>query len=743
MAYATGDLNGSGPFYVGLDIWVGAQDTPGNQSRFDWVLYIGCTSNGWGTWAGNAQYWSTNIAGVGYSGTFTLDFRPSGSSGRRYAIASGSTWVGHNADGTRPGFPNYGSIDTDHSSVGDGTATTWVDAPTIARATQPTLSASSFDAGTAVTINTPRASGSFTHTLKYSFGSATGTIATGVATSQSWTPPLSLLSQIPNAASGTGTITCETYSGATLIGTKTVGFTLTAGSAIVPDFTTVTSSETVTAVSTNVGAYVQNLSKLALAITGAAGVYGSTIASYKIEVAGQTINSASGTTPAVISASGTVPIVGTVTDSRGRTKSKTVNVTVLPYTPPVITSLDVVRATSGGTPNPDGTYLKLTMNAAVQSLVNGTQKNLLTYQVWTRPMGTTTWVSKGSWTSGIAFNSSRTIGTGGEYSIGSSYEIQITVSDRFNSITAIRSTATTAVPFDISATGTGHGKIHERGALDVGGDGYFTGKVEVDGNLIVDGSVSFGGVVFSPSSWMRGTTAQRDAFFGTPTTDAARAALANLRAQWWNTEKSWLEVYYAPAGTAGLTVQGILAGRPAGWYPISGNLPRVKINIPTIGGISVNRFKFRNSPGYPYWTDPPADQILGVTVDNVTGLITLPIVGTYAVSWNLGQGTGSGNSLVIGAAVNSTGDTSAPAGSVYDVNGLFGGLEMPSSPTNYTFNSSPSGLCVTTSSPTDNITFWFGAGTGNTTIIDWASRVGMKIGQYLALDYVGPPLLAR
>lgn len=566
MAYATGDLNGSGPFYVGLDIWVGAQDTPGNQSRFDWVLYIGCTSNGWGTWAGNAQYWSTNIAGVGYSGTFTLDFRPSGSSGRRYAIASGSTWVGHNADGTRPGFPNYGSIDTDHSSVGDGTATTWVDAPTIARATQPTLSASSFDAGTAVTINTPRASGSFTHTLKYSFGSATGTIATGVATSQSWTPPLSLLSQIPNAASGTGTITCETYSGATLIGTKTVGFTLTAGSAIVPDFTTVTSSETVTAVSTNVGAYVQNLSKLALAITGAAGVYGSTIASYKIEVAGQTINSASGTTPAVISASGTVPIVGTITDSRGRTKSKTVNVTVLPYTPPVITSLDVVRATSGGTPNPDGTYLKLTMNAAVQSLMNGTQKNLLTYQVWTRPMGTTTWVSKGSWTSGIAFNSSRTIGTGGEYSIGSSYEMQITVSDRFNSITAIRSTATTAVPFDISATGTGHGKVHERGALDVGGDGYFTGKVEVDGNLIVDGTVSFGGVVFSPSSWMRGTTAQRDAFFGTPTTDAARAALANLQPVWYNTTTGRQETYYALASISGLTVPGLASFLTSGWY---------------------------------------------------------------------------------------------------------------------------------------------------------------------------------
>jgi hypothetical protein len=133
MAYITGELNGSGPFYVGMDVWYsGAQDWGANTSRFDWTVYIGCWNNGWGTWSGSTQYWSCSIGGVGYSGTFTLDFRPSTSSARRYAIASGSTWHGHDANGFRGGFPSSAYINTDHSSVGDGgSGDAWVDAPRI------------------------------------------------------------------------------------------------------------------------------------------------------------------------------------------------------------------------------------------------------------------------------------------------------------------------------------------------------------------------------------------------------------------------------------------------------------------------------------------------------------------------------------------------------------------------------------------------------------------------------------
>lgn len=96
---------------------------------------------------------------------------------------------------------------------------------TIARVSEPTVSASSVTMGDKVTIYTNRKATSLTHTLTYSFGGATGTIATGVGASYAWTVP-DLVSKISGKSSGTCTITCKTYSGSTLVGSDTVSLTL-------------------------------------------------------------------------------------------------------------------------------------------------------------------------------------------------------------------------------------------------------------------------------------------------------------------------------------------------------------------------------------------------------------------------------------------------------------------------------------------------------------------------------------
>ena len=71
-------------------------------------------------------------------------------------------------------------------------------------ASQPTLSAYTINMGSPVTIYTNRQSTAATHTLRYSFFTVNQTIATGVTGSASWTPPVSLAAQIPNASSGWG-----------------------------------------------------------------------------------------------------------------------------------------------------------------------------------------------------------------------------------------------------------------------------------------------------------------------------------------------------------------------------------------------------------------------------------------------------------------------------------------------------------------------------------------------------------
>lgn len=84
----------------------------------------------------------------------------------------------------------------------------------------------SFNLGTNTTITITRDNKAYTHTLKYSFNGATGTIATKTTqTSVVWTPPASTFyAKIPNSTSGYGTITCETYNGNTLIGSSICGF---------------------------------------------------------------------------------------------------------------------------------------------------------------------------------------------------------------------------------------------------------------------------------------------------------------------------------------------------------------------------------------------------------------------------------------------------------------------------------------------------------------------------------------
>ncbi len=95
---------------------------------------------------------------------------------------------------------------------------------TIPRASTVTANDSNIDSISNIVIT--RASDSFTHTLKYSFGDLSGTIVTKTnLTTVPFKVPTSFYTQIPNAKSGKCTITCETYNSDKLIGTKDTTFT--------------------------------------------------------------------------------------------------------------------------------------------------------------------------------------------------------------------------------------------------------------------------------------------------------------------------------------------------------------------------------------------------------------------------------------------------------------------------------------------------------------------------------------
>ena len=368
-------------------------------------------------------------------------------------VASGSTTITHNADGTKSfslsceaGVYSYAV-----SVSASGTHTL----NTIPRASS--ASATNVNMGSAATITISRASSSFTHTLTYKFGSATGTIASKTSsTSVSWTPPISLANQIPSAISGTCTITCDTYSGSTKVGSKTCTHTLTVPASVKPVIDNLSATRVDGSVPSAWGIYVQTKSRATLKIEGAAGSYGSTVKSYNISGGGYS-GTASSLTTGFLNSSGTITFTATVTDSRGRVSdAKTVSISVIAYSAPSFSSYQSQRATSNGTANDDGTFVRGLLS---YSFASCSSKNTVTRKTEYRKSGTAEWTNANvSFSSGTAF----TFG-GGSISTETSYEIRYTITDAFSSISVVDVVSTAAVVMDFKSGGKGVavGKVSE------------------------------------------------------------------------------------------------------------------------------------------------------------------------------------------------------------------------------------------------------------------------------------------
>lgn len=178
------------------------------------------------------------VAGVEFSKTAIINIDDKGNAGYTITLASGTSTIAHD---TSTGVGSFTvEVDTSINSGGYGPGTIklakqTVSLATIYRASTPTVATSAV-MGTTVDISTNRKSTSFTHTLKYDFGTAKGiTIATDVGDKYSWkVPDIAYLCN--NALSGTATITCITYNGSTKIGEKTCSLTLNVPGATTPVF---------------------------------------------------------------------------------------------------------------------------------------------------------------------------------------------------------------------------------------------------------------------------------------------------------------------------------------------------------------------------------------------------------------------------------------------------------------------------------------------------------------------------
>lgn len=381
-------------------------------------------------------------------------------------LASKTVNIYHNSDGTKT-VSSSCSIPTATSS-GTVTASNSRTLSTIPRATTPSVSASSVAIGGAITINTPRASTAFTHTLEYKVGSGSYvTLATNVGTSYKWTIPSSIASSIPSSTSATVTIRCTTKNGSTTIGSaKTCTFTLTVPNttAYKPAISNITTSELTSGMPSALsGIFIQNKSKLKIAVTRTAGS-GSAVKSTTVKIDGKTYIGQTVNTD-IITSSGSLTVSVTVEDNRGRTASKDFTVSVVEYHSPTISNFSVERCNSDGSVNDEGEYLKVTYSVDISPVSNKNAKNA---KISYKKQSDSTWTDKTVTLSTYSDkNKTAVYPADSEYS----YDVKLEVNDSFNILTSISKVLASAfslMDFHHSGTGIGIGKVSEKeDTLDV------------------------------------------------------------------------------------------------------------------------------------------------------------------------------------------------------------------------------------------------------------------------------------
>lgn len=342
--------------------------------------------------------------------------------------------VNHDGNGNKTVNISF-KVDINSGGYGSATVNFSIPLPTIQQASD--VSASTGTIGSAMTINISRKNSAFKHTVKYSFGSKSGTIATNVDTSCPWTPPADLATEIPNDTSGIGGITIDTYSGSTIIGSKSAQLTLNVPDSMTPTLGSITLTDSNMAVNNllnTANTFAEIMSDIKVAFNSANGVQGSTVTGYHAEIVNknQSTNSNNGNL-GPMKWNGSAQVKAWVTDSRGRSSNAvTTDITVLEYFLPTLT-FTAVR----GDKDQSSDKIVVSRTAKIAPLIIGnTQKNSFKLSFKTAPFGTETFTvdtgaSVNDNVTNTLTNSKATLS--GTFDIGKSYEVYGVLEDALTS----------------------------------------------------------------------------------------------------------------------------------------------------------------------------------------------------------------------------------------------------------------------------------------------------------------------
>lgn len=504
------------------------------------------------------------------------------SGNQKKSLLSKTVTISHNADGSKS-IPIYCTFDLEVTlsgtywgtvrapASGNGTATL----DTIPRPTTPTTSGT-WNVGNTVTINTPRASSAFTHTLQYSLNNSSWTnIATDVGTSATWTLPAALASAKTGATSGTVYIRCITYSGSTNIGNKTISKTYNITSSYAAPSVALTASQSNDA---NISQYIKGRSKVTLKATATL-KYSATAAKYVFKYGSETktITSTASTASVTFSlpsnAAASYAYSVTITDSRGFTASKSGTLTTVAYTAPTISSLAVTRGDYDGTTFTEaakGNSLKIVAAGTVTSLSNANAKN---YKVEYRLSNSTSYTTLIDTKAAAAYVVAVTEYTDAIFSENASYVLRFSLSDSFETVSQIVDVPSQKVLLNFSANGKAMaigGIASVDDVLEIMMESYMTGGIkpmQLANGTDFDEIVKAGLYIGNAAS---GEYVNTPMTTGTFILDVSSAGSAGQLMQRYaycskNTYRAYVRFYYSSAWGEWQPVEGFTAFETSGY----------------------------------------------------------------------------------------------------------------------------------------------------------------------------------
>lgn len=427
---ATAQFSGQYGHNMTLEVWSGwnRQDTVNNRSTVN--LQARLRTNGYASVWGVTAPMTIHVDG----GSEIVNASVNIGTNSSLLIFGKDYVVNHDENGNETVNISF-KVDVNTGGYGSSTVSLSIPLPQIKRAS--TISDVTGTLGSPMTLDISRKDSSYTHNLKYEFGELSGTIATDVGTSCSWTPPLSLATAMPNKTSDWGQIVLETYSGSTKIGQTNCILTLNVPTSMKPTLGSITLTDSNTAVKNllnTANTFAEIVSDIKVAFNSATGVQDSTITGYHAEIVNknQSTNANNGNL-GLMKWNGSAQVKAWVTDSRGRSSNAvTTNITVLEYFLPTLT-FTAVR----GDTNQSSDKIVVSRTAKIAPLkIGNVQKNSFKLSFKTAPFGTTTYTTDtgagvNDKVTNTLTNSKATLS--GTFDIGKSYEVYGVLEDALTS----------------------------------------------------------------------------------------------------------------------------------------------------------------------------------------------------------------------------------------------------------------------------------------------------------------------